>query len=192
MSKTVKCPAASLATFQAAAHLFCHDGKPVDGRSALLHEGKQLVKELLPLWVVVNLVKLGDSGVLSGRLVKVCLFCFGKSDKERKGGEDKARINYFLRGSVRQIFACCCSVVWREGLAGSQGHIVWGCQASLTAGPNGCTLYPLLIDPPTTLPCPTPLEAKEEEEEAALGCKIMTGRGSARVVAGRDGAVRDD
>ena len=70
-------------------------------------------------------------------------------------GEDKARINYFLRGSVRQIFACCCcSVVWREGLAGSQGHIVWGCQASLTAGPNGCTLYPLLIDPPTTLPPP--------------------------------------
>lgn len=67
-------------------HLFCHDGKPVDGRSALLHEGKQLVKELLPLWVVVNLVKLGDSGVLSGRLVKVCLFCFGKSDKERKAG----------------------------------------------------------------------------------------------------------
>ena len=101
-------------------------------------------------------------------------------------GEDKARINYFLRGSVRQIFACCCTVVWREGLAGSQGHIVWGCQASLTAGPNGCTLYPLLIDPPTTLPCPTP-EAKEEEEEeagAALGCKIMTGRGRARVVAG--------
>ena len=86
MSKTVKCPAASLATFQAAAHLFCHDGKPVDGGSALLHEGKQLIKELLPLWVVVNLVKLGDSGVLSGRLVKVCLFCFGKSDKERKAG----------------------------------------------------------------------------------------------------------
>ena len=70
-----------------------------------------------------------------------------------------------------------------EGLAGWQGHIVWGCQASLTAGPNGCTLYPLLIDPPTTLPssCPS-LEAKEEEDEeeraeAALRCEIMTGRG---------------
>ena len=84
MSKTVKCPAATLATFQA--HLFCHDGKPVDGGSAFLHEGKQLIKELLPLWVVVDLVKLGDSGVLSGRQVKVCLFCFGKSDKERKAG----------------------------------------------------------------------------------------------------------
>ena len=75
-----------MATFQAAAHLFCHDGKPVDGRSALLHEGKQLVKELLPLWVVVNLVKLGDSGVLSGRLVKVCLFCEDRVRLARKTG----------------------------------------------------------------------------------------------------------
>ena len=65
-------------------------------------------------------------------------------------GEDKARINYFLRRSSGRYLPP--PAVWCEGLAGSQGHIVWGCQASLTAGPNGCTLYPLLIDPPTTLP----------------------------------------
>ena len=81
------------------AHLFCHYGKPVDGRSSLLHEGKQLVEELFPFRVVVDLIKLGNRGVLRGRLVKVCLFSFGKSDKQRKAGGDKARINYFLRAS---------------------------------------------------------------------------------------------
>ena len=39
-------------------YLLGHNWQTVDGSSPLLHERKQLVKELLPLGVIINLVEL--------------------------------------------------------------------------------------------------------------------------------------
>ena len=39
-------------------YLFCHNGQPVDWSAAFLHERKQFIQELFPLWVVVNLIEL--------------------------------------------------------------------------------------------------------------------------------------